>query len=87
MEIGTIGAGAFAQAFAKRALKVGHKVRLSNHRGPASLQEIVHQLGPGATAASKEEAAACEMVLLAVSLGQRARNACEPSQMEQSDSD
>src|ERR1700756_4771291 len=66
MEIGTIGAGAFAQAFAKRALKVGHKVKLSNHRGPGSLQEIVHQLGPGATAASKEEAAACEIVLLAV---------------------
>ena len=29
MEIGTIGAGDFAQAFAKRALKAGHKVRLS----------------------------------------------------------
>jgi len=29
MEIGTIGAGAFAQAFAKQALKAGHKVILS----------------------------------------------------------
>jgi 8-hydroxy-5-deazaflavin:NADPH oxidoreductase len=66
MEIGTIGAGAFAQAFAKLALKAGHKVKLSNSRGPDSLGEIVNQLGPGATAASKEEAAACEMVLLAV---------------------
>ena len=66
MEIGTIGAGAFAQAFAKRALKAGHKVKLSNQHGPDSLREIVHQLGPGATAAPKEEAAACEMVLLAV---------------------
>ena len=66
MEIGTIGAGAFAQAFAKRTLKAGHKVKLSNSRGPDSLREIVNQLGPGATAASKEEAAACEMVLLAV---------------------
>ena len=66
MEIGTIGAGAFAQAFAKRALKVGHKVKLSNSRGPDSLREIVDQLGPGATAATREEAAACEMVLLAV---------------------
>ena len=34
MEIGTIGAGAFAQAFAKQALKAGHKVKLSNSRGP-----------------------------------------------------
>jgi len=66
MEIGTIGAGAFAQAFAKRTLKAGHKVKLSNSRGPDSLREIVNQLGPGATAATKEEAAACDMVLLAV---------------------
>ena len=66
MEIGTIGAGAFALAFAKRALKAGHKVKLSNRRGPDSLREIVNQLGSGATAVAKEEAAACEMVLLAV---------------------
>src|SRR5246500_3547100 len=66
MEIGTIGAGAFAQAFAKQALKAGHKVKLSNSHGPNSLGKIVNQLGPGATAASKQEAAACGMVLLAV---------------------
>jgi predicted dinucleotide-binding enzyme len=66
MEIGTIGAGPFAQAFTKRASKAGHKVKLSNSRGPDSLREIVNRLGPGATAATKEEAAACEMVLLAV---------------------
>ena len=66
MEIGTIGAGAFAQAFAKRALSAGHKVKLSNSHSPDGLREIVNQLGPGAAAASKEEAAACEMVLLAV---------------------
>jgi hypothetical protein len=66
MEIGTIGAGDFAQAFAKRALKTGQKVKLSNNRGPESLREIVNQLGPGAMAVTKEEAAACGMVLLAV---------------------
>jgi predicted dinucleotide-binding enzyme len=66
MEIGTIGAGDFAQAFAKRALKAGYKVKLSNSRGPDSLREIVNRLGPGAIAATKEEAAACEVVLLAV---------------------
>ncbi len=66
MEIGTIGAGAFAQAFAKRALKAGHKVKLSNNLGPESLREIVNQLGPGAMAATMDEAVACEMVLLAV---------------------
>jgi hypothetical protein len=41
-------------------------VKLGNHRGPDSLREIVHQLGSGATAVSKAEAAACQMVLLAV---------------------
>jgi predicted dinucleotide-binding enzyme len=66
MEIGTIGAGDFAQAFAKRALKTGRKVKLSNSRGPESLREIVNQLGPGAMAVPKEVAASCEMLLLAV---------------------
>ena len=66
MEIGTIGAGPFAQAFAKQALKAGYQVKLSNSRGPDGVREIVDQLGPGATAATKEEAAACEVVLLAV---------------------
>jgi len=66
MEIGTIGAGDFAQAFARRALQAGHKVKLSNRRGPESLRQVVNQLGPGAIAATTEEAAACEMVLLAV---------------------
>jgi 8-hydroxy-5-deazaflavin:NADPH oxidoreductase len=66
MELGTIGAGAFAQAFAKRALKAGHTVKLSNDQGPDSLREIVNQLGAGAMAVPKEVAASCEMVLLAV---------------------
>ena len=66
LEIGTIGAGDLAQAFAKRTLEAGHKVKLSNSRGPESLREIVNRLGPGAMAATKEEAAACEIVLLAV---------------------
>ena len=66
MEIGTIGAGALAQAFARRALKAGHKVKLSNDRGPDSLREIVNQLGPRAMAVPKEVAASCKIILLAV---------------------
>jgi 8-hydroxy-5-deazaflavin:NADPH oxidoreductase len=66
MEIGTIGAGDVAQAFAKRVLKAGHKIKLGNSRGPESLREVVNRLGPGAMAATTEEAAACEVVLLAV---------------------
>ena len=66
MKIGIIGAGEFAQAFAKRVIKAGYEVKLSNSRGPESLREIVMQLGRGATATTREEAVACEMVLLAV---------------------
>jgi predicted dinucleotide-binding enzyme len=66
MQIGTIGAGDLAQAFSKRMMKAGHEVKLSNRQGPESLGDIVRKLGPGATAATREEAVACEMVLLAV---------------------
>ena len=66
MEIGTIGAGAFARAFARKALKAGHQIKLSNSDGPESLRETVNQLGSGATAVTREEAVRCEMVLLAV---------------------
>jgi predicted dinucleotide-binding enzyme len=66
MQIGTIGAGAFAQAFAKQALRAGHEVKLSNHLGPDSLRDVVNRLGPGAAAATQAEAVSCEIVLLAV---------------------
>lgn len=66
MQIGTIGAGALAQAFAKRVLKAGFNIKISNHRGPESLRQVVNELGRGATGSTSEEAAACEMVLLAV---------------------
>lgn len=66
MEIGTIGAGALAQAFAKRVLKAGYKVKLSNSRGPKSLRNVIKLLGSGAMAVKVEEAAKCQIVLLAV---------------------
>ena len=55
MEIRTIRAGGFAQAFAIPVLKAGLKVKLSNRLGPDSLRKIVNQLGPGVTAASSNE--------------------------------
>src|SRR5712671_6559501 len=55
MQIGTIGAGDLAQAFAKRVMKAGYEVKLSNSRGPESLREIVRKLGPGATAPNRED--------------------------------
>ena len=63
---GVIGAGAVAQAVARHALNVGHKVTLSNGRGPETLEPLIHELGPGASAGTVAEAAQADAVLLAV---------------------
>lgn len=64
--IGTIGAGAPARAVAAHAAKAGYPVLLSNSRGPQTLEAAVTAVGPGATAATFEQAAAADLVLLAV---------------------
>lgn len=64
--IGTIGAGASAQAVAAHAVRAGHQVRLSNSRGPQTLGAVVESLGPGAVAATFEEAVEADLVLLAI---------------------
>jgi predicted dinucleotide-binding enzyme len=66
MKIGFIGAGIVAQTISKHVLPFGHQVLLSNTRGPDSLASLVRELGPGATAGSPQEAAAQDMVVLAV---------------------
>jgi predicted dinucleotide-binding enzyme len=66
MKFGTIGAGVVALAFAREALATGHQVVLSSRRGPASLASKVAELGRGAFAATVEEAAGLDYVLLAV---------------------
>jgi predicted dinucleotide-binding enzyme len=67
MSVGTVGAGDVAQnTIARRAIAAGHHVILSNSRGPESLTGIVAQLGAGASAGTVAEAAAADIVLLAV---------------------
>src|SRR6267154_1176545 len=66
MKFGTIGAGAVALAFGREALARGHEVVLSSRRGPDALVEKVAELGRGASAASVEEAASLDYVLIAV---------------------
>src|SRR5438094_5552864 len=66
MRFGTIGAGAVALAFGREALATGHEVVLSSRRGPDALGDRVAELGRGASAASVEEAASLDYVLLAV---------------------
>src|SRR5881296_1565477 len=66
MKFGTIGAGTVAFAFARKAMATGHEVVLSSRRGLKSLASKVAELGHGASAATVEEAASLEYVLLAV---------------------
>jgi predicted dinucleotide-binding enzyme len=66
MKIGFIGAGVVAQTVAKHVLPFGHEVLLSNSRGPDSLASLVDELGPGASTGTAQEAAAQEVVVLAV---------------------
>ena len=66
MKFGTIGAGTVALAFAREALAAGHEVVLSSRRGPESLVGKVAELGHGAFAATVEQAASLDYVLLAV---------------------
>jgi 8-hydroxy-5-deazaflavin:NADPH oxidoreductase len=66
MKIGMLGAGDIARGVAKYALEQGHEVTLCNQSGPAKLAQIVAELGPGARAGSRAEAAAADVVLLAV---------------------
>lgn len=66
MDFGVIGAGTVGQAIAGHLVGLGYRVVLSNSRGPATLDGVVERLGPPATAGTIEEAAAADMVFLAV---------------------
>ena len=66
MKFGTIGAGTVALAFAREALATGHEVVLSSRRGPDYLADKIAKLGRGASAATVEESASLDYVLLAV---------------------
>jgi predicted dinucleotide-binding enzyme len=66
MTIGIIGSGALGSNFARILAKKGLSATISNSRGPASLDELVKELGPSIKAGTVEEAASADMVLLAV---------------------
>src|SRR6516162_8232739 len=66
MRIGTIGAGEVALAVAREALARGHEIVLSSRSGPGAVAGKVTKLGRGASAATVEEAASLDYVLLAV---------------------
>lgn len=66
MRIGFIGAGGVAQTISKHVLPLGHKVVLSNTKGPESLAKLVKALGFGAEAGTPQQAAEQDIVVLAV---------------------
>ena len=64
MQIGILGAGHVGLAVGHRLIGAGHRVKLSSARGPQALTPVAQ--GIGAEAASVTEAAAADLVLLAV---------------------
>jgi len=66
MTIGIIGSGALGSNFARILAKQGIPATISNSRGPASLTDLVKELGPSIKAGTVEEAASADMVLVAV---------------------
>jgi 8-hydroxy-5-deazaflavin:NADPH oxidoreductase len=64
--VGIIGAGRIGQAMAQIALRAGRRVMLANSRGPESLTSVVEVLGGGASATTVTDAAAADIVVLAV---------------------
>ncbi|MBT8766497.1 NADPH-dependent F420 reductase [Metapseudomonas boanensis] len=64
--IGIIGAGAIGSAFAKALANQGIAAVIANSRGAESLADLVRELGPSIKAGTREEAAAQDIVLVAV---------------------
>lgn len=64
--IGIIGAGQIGRAIATALARSGIPATLANSRGPDSLAETVAALGPAITAGTREQAAARDIVFLAV---------------------
>lgn len=70
MNIGIIGAGNIGGTLAELFARAGHRVALSNSRGPETLAEKAEDLGPNVTAMRAEDAAKfAEVVLEAIPFG------------------
>jgi hypothetical protein len=65
--VGIIGSGMIGGTIARLSVAAGHRVVLSNSRGPETLQELAAELGPLATAATAGQAAeAGDLVVVSV---------------------
>jgi predicted dinucleotide-binding enzyme len=64
--VGIIGEGRIGQAIARIARRAGRPVVIANSRGPESLTAVVQALGDGVSAGTVEDAAAADIVVVAV---------------------
>lgn len=64
--IGIIGAGNIGRAIATALARNGIAATLSNSRGPETLADTVAAIGPAITAGTREEAAASDIIFVAV---------------------
>jgi predicted dinucleotide-binding enzyme len=64
--VGIIGAGHVGKAIAQIASRAGRPVVIANRHGPQSLAPVVHELGERVSAGTVQEAAAADIVVLAV---------------------
>ena len=70
MDIGVIGSGNISATAARLFAAAGHRVAISNSRGPETLEGLVEEIGPGVRAATVEEAAGFgEVVMEAIPFG------------------
>jgi predicted dinucleotide-binding enzyme len=65
MRVGFIGAGNVTGTFGRHLITAGHTIVVSNSRGPETMADFVADLGPGAIAGTKQQAAECDVVVLA----------------------
>ena len=64
--VGIIGAGHVGKAIAQIASRAGRPVVIANRHGPQSLAPVVHELGEEVSAGTVQEAAAADIVVLAM---------------------
>jgi 8-hydroxy-5-deazaflavin:NADPH oxidoreductase len=65
MKIGFIGAGNVTRTFGRHFTNAGHSIVVSNSRGPETLADFVAEFGSSAKAGTKQQAADCDVVILA----------------------
>jgi 8-hydroxy-5-deazaflavin:NADPH oxidoreductase len=64
--VGIIGSGRIGKAMAQIASRAGRTVVIANRHGPQSLASVVQELGERVAAGTVQEAAAADIVVLAV---------------------